>query len=97
MTSKLSRDGRKEGSEEGRKENGDYVAESPAVGSFVLESCTAVKREEKNKKTPDGNKLAGGVCAEPESLKADLPSKWLNLAFVEARKRSRSLAHNLPQ
>lgn len=55
-------------------------------------------RKKKNKKeTPDGNKLAGGVCTEPESLKADLPSKWLNLAFVEARKRSRSLAHNLPQ
>lgn len=57
-----------------------------------------VKRKKINKKiTPDGNKLAGGVRAEPESLKADLASKWLNLAFVEARKRSRSLAHNLPQ
>lgn len=75
------------------------MAESPAAGSFVLESCRPRKKEKKiNKKiTPDGNKLAGGVRAEPESLKADLASKWLNLAFVEARKRSRSLAHNLPQ
>lgn len=96
MTFKLSRDGWKEKRKEGRKEGGDYVAESPAVESFVLESCTPVKRGKKNI-TPDGNKLAGGLCAEPESLKADLPSKWLNLAFVEARKRSRSLAHNLPQ
>lgn len=86
-----------EGGKEGRKEYGDYVAESPAVGSLVLESCTPVKKKKEKKKTPDGNKLAGGVCCEPESLKADLPSKWLNLAFVEARKRSRSLAHNLPQ
>lgn len=73
------------------------MAETPAVRSFVLESCRPRKKKKKKKITPDGNKLAGGVRAELESLKADLASKWLNLAFVEARKRSRSLAHNLPQ
>lgn len=46
---------------------------------------------------PDGNKLAGGVSAEPESLKTNPASKWLNLAFVGARNQSRSLPHNLPQ
>lgn len=46
---------------------------------------------------PDGNKLAGGVGAEPESLKAEPASKWLNLAFVGARNQSRSLPHNPPQ
>lgn len=49
------------------------------------------------KVTPDGNKLAGRVSAEPESLKADPASKWLNLAFVGAKNQSRSLLHNPPQ
>lgn len=46
---------------------------------------------------PDGNKLAGGGGTEPESLKTDPASKWLNLAFVGARNQSRSLPDNLPQ
>lgn len=46
---------------------------------------------------PDGNKLAGGVSAELESLKTDPASTWLNLAFVGARNQSRSLPHNPPQ
>lgn len=46
---------------------------------------------------PDGNKLAGRVTAEQESLKTNPASKWLNLAFVGARNQSGSLPHNPPQ
>lgn len=52
---------------------------------------------EKKKVTLDRNKLAEGVSAGPESPKADPASKWLNLAFVETKNQSRSLAHNLSQ
>lgn len=58
--------------------------------------CDEILQPQK-KVPPDGNKLAGGVSAEPESLKANPASKWLNLAFVGARNQSRSLPHNPPQ
>lgn len=61
--------------------------------SIVVKFCSSAKK----KVPPDGNKLAGGVGTESASLKADPVSKWLNLAFVRARKQSRSLPHNPPQ
>lgn len=57
--------------------------------SIVVKFCSF-----RQKVPPDGNKLAGGLSAEPESLKVDAAPKWLNLAFVEAENRSRSLPHN---
>lgn len=56
-----------------------------------------LEKKRKKKVTPDGNKLAGRVSAELESLKADPASKWLNLAFVEAKNQNRSLPHKQPQ
>lgn len=66
----------------------DWLKESPLWGNSAAPG--------KKKVPADGNKLAGEVGAEPESLKTDPCSKWLNLAFVGARNQSGSLPHNLP-
>lgn len=68
-----------------------------AAGPLCRHSAAAPPTKKKGKAPPDGNKLAAGVSGECRSLKADLASKWLNLAFVEAWNSGWSPAHDQPR